>query len=67
MSKLFICDNCGQEFSQPLDEVKTTVEDKIIVLDLCAVCRQKLEKSVNDFRQKELDKILAKKDEEDNR
>lgn len=45
MSKIFICDNCKKEFSQPLDEEKyKDVHGNWHSFDLCAPCRVKLKK-----------------------
>lgn len=43
MAKLFICDDCGNQFPQPLDEIEYRDEHGINhIFDLCAPCRKKI-------------------------
>ena len=61
MTKLFICDKCGTEFPQPLDEEKYKDEHgNWHVFDLCAPCRADL-KVVRAKPEKEFFKVLIKK------
>lgn len=57
MARLFTCDNCGTEFSQPLDqEMYRDNHGVTYMIDLCAPCRAKLSKE----RQKPEDNFLGK-------
>jgi hypothetical protein len=57
MSKIFICDNCGKEFPQAIEEEKVLDEHGVWhVYDLCAPCKNGLNEgkqtAVKDFVKK---------------
>lgn len=61
MTKIFICDNCGDQFSSPLDEEKYTDDNGVShTLDLCAPCRKKLSDIRKDSDKKFLSKLVKK-------
>ena len=62
MSKLYICDKCGKKFKQPLDEVRITVGNKFYVLDLCAVCRKKIDDEIRTYRINKLKKLIKEEE-----
>ena len=62
MTKLFICDQCGKEFPQPLDEEKyKDIHGEWHVFDLCAPCRKKLAGEKDKPVKSYFDKLVKKR------
>ena len=58
--RIFICDSCKKEFSEPLDqEEHVDIHGVIHIFDLCAPCRKKL-KEDEDKPKKDLLKKMSK-------
>lgn len=54
MAKIFICDSCKKEFSQPLDEIFYKDEHGVNhIFDMCAPCRTDI-KSKNSKHDKDV-------------
>lgn len=60
--KIFICDNCQKQFSQPLDEEMYKDENgNWKMLDLCAPCRKSLKEQKSGVEKTFFDKALKGK------
>ena len=47
----YFCDNCGQQFGGPLDQVSITDEHGVITIyDLCAPCRKIMNDTQNNVQ-----------------
>lgn len=64
MSKLFMCDRCGKQFSQPLDEEHfKDASGELRTFDLCAPCRAVLKNDRLDVNRKYFNELLNKKED----
>ena len=64
MTKIFICDECGREFPQPLDEIKYKDEHgDWYVFDFCAPCREDLKEVTEEPAKEYFDKKVKDKKE----
>lgn len=62
MTKLFTCDNCGDQFNWALDEEKYVDEHGVVyVFDLCAKCRKQLNTDKQKPVKEYFDKVITNK------
>ena len=63
MTKIFICDECGDQFPQPLDEAKyKDVHGNWYVFDFCAPCRGELKIKEEKPKKDYFDELVGKKE-----
>jgi len=55
--KIFICDSCNKQFTQPLDEVLIGGKK----YDLCAVCRGTLDNEIVSFKSQKVKEFKGEK------
>lgn len=62
MTKIYVCDKCGKEFPQALDEEKyKDIHGDWHVFDLCAPCRSEFDTKVKKPKKDYFDAILEKR------